>query len=156
MTAQLAEFLPWIGVWTGVGESQAGQPCFVRNRFFPGLEGDGLGMQFEAWDPGMTTLFHGVRAVLATAPSGVMRALAYSTIHGALILELTPDDPGVMALAGESVAGNRISVTFLQEEPGRLLFTAFWRPAMHERQPNDGPRMTCGLTRAVPKRPPGV
>lgn len=149
MTARIHDFLHWIGVWAGMGETQAGQPCYIRNRFYQELDGQGIGMHFEAWDPGMTTLYHGVRAVLAAAPSGVLRALAYSTMQGPLILELTEDDDGVMALSGENLAGQRISVTFVQESPEQLLFTAFWRPPQAPRL--EGPSMTCHLTRSGPQ-----
>jgi hypothetical protein len=152
MTVRIPDFLHWIGVWTGIGETQAGQPCYIRNRFYLELDGQGLGMHFEAWDPGLTTLYHGVRAVLAAAPSGVMRALAFSTIQGPLTLDLTEDDEGVMALAGQNLAGHRISVTFVQEDPGRLLFTAFWRPPQQAR--SEGPSMSCLLTRNLPWQPP--
>lgn len=33
MTARVGDFLHWIGVWAGMGETQAGQPCYIRNRF---------------------------------------------------------------------------------------------------------------------------
>jgi hypothetical protein len=125
----------------------------IRTEFYPAMDSTGLGMHFEAWDPRMSVLYHGVRAMLAAAPSGVLRALAYSSIHGALLLELTPDDEGVMALAGESMTGNRISVTFVQEEPDQLLFTAFWRPPQ-TRGEDDRPSMTCVMRRALPMKIP--
>lgn len=150
----ISAYYPWIGVWVGVGEAQAGQETFIRTDFVSAMDGSGIRMHFEAWDTGMNTMFHGVRAVLAPAPSGVLRAMAYSTIHGPLILELTPDDEGVMALAGESLAHNHISVTFVQEGPGELLFTAFWRPAGETAPDAKGPRMTCRLAPAVPWTPP--
>ncbi len=152
MTARIGDFLPWIGVWAGMGETQAGQPCYIRNRFYLDLDGQGLGMHFEAWDTGMTTLYHGVRSMLAAAPSGILRALAYSTVQGPLILDLTEDDEGVMALSGENLLGHRISVTFMQESPEQLLFTAFWRQPHAPR--TEGPSMTCRLTRSLPWQPP--
>jgi hypothetical protein len=152
--SRVSDYYPWIGVWTGVGEAQAGQETFIRTDFASAMDGSGIRMHFEAWDLGMNAMFHGVRAVLAPAPSGVLRAMAYSTIHGPLILELTPDDEGVMALAGESLANNHISVTFVQEAPGKLLFTGFWRPAGQTLAADDGPRMTCLLAPAVPWKPP--
>ena len=153
MSAVLADYLPWIGVWAGSGETQAGQKTLIRTEFYPAMDSCGLGMHFEAWDPQLSTLYHGVRAMLAPAPSGVLRALAYSTIHGALLLELTPDDEGVMALAGESIAGNLISVTFVQEDPDRLLFTAFWRPPQTKGE-GEMPRMSCLMKRVSPMKVP--
>lgn len=148
MNQTLHDYVPWIGLWSGIGETQDGRACFIRTTFEEGLEANGLRMHFEAWDPALTTLFHGVRAMLTAAPSGVMRALAHSTIHGPLILELTPDDEGVMALAGESVAQHYISVTFVEESPDQLLFTAFWRPTKAPPGISDGPNMSCTLSRA--------
>ncbi|MCA8916717.1 MAG: hypothetical protein KDB90_15095 [Planctomycetes bacterium] len=154
MSRRVADYLSWVGVWAGVGDTQAGQQTAIRTDFVAGLDGTSLQMHFEAWDTEFKTLYHGVRAVLAPAPSGVLRALGYSTIHGPLILELTPDDEGVMALAGDSRANNHLSVTFVQDAPGELLFTAFWRSADKSAQAEDGPRMTCRLKPATPWSPP--
>ncbi|MCB9893523.1 MAG: hypothetical protein H6839_03640 [Planctomycetes bacterium] len=156
MNNGIADYLPWVGVWAGVGDTQAGQQTAIRTDFVPALDGTGLQMHFEAWDTEFKTLYHGVRAVLAPAPSGVLRALAYSTIHGPLLLELTPDDEGVMALAGESLGRNHISVTFVQDAPAELLFMAFWRPAGGNVPDGDDPRMTCRLKPATPWNSPTV
>jgi len=153
MTATIRDYLPWFGAWTGVGETQAGQETLIRTEFSPAMESAGIVMHFEAWDRDLSVMYHGVRAMLAQAPSGVLRALAYSSIHGPLLLELTPDDEGVMALAGESQAGNYISVTFVEEDPDHLLFTASWRPPQ-ARTEDVQPRMSCRMQRAVPMRFP--
>jgi hypothetical protein len=155
VSGALTDYLPWIGVWAGVGETQAGQDALIRTEFYPAMDSAGLAMHFEAWDVRMSMMYHGVRAMLAPAPSGVLRALAFSTIHGALLLELTPDDEGVMALAGESLAGNRISVTFVQEGPDHLLFTASWRPP-HAKGDDEMPRMTCLMKRSAPMKAPPI
>lgn len=154
MTPSVAEYMGWIGVWTGIGDTQAGQQTLIRTSFALAMDGTGIEMDFEAWDTGASVMYHGVRSVLAPAPSGVLRALAFSTIHGPLILELMPDDEGVMALSGDSQAGNRISVTFVEENPEQLLFTAFWRRPDQPFASDDTPRMTCELRRAHPWKPP--
>ena len=153
--SKLDEYRRWLGVWSGSGETQAGQETLIRTTFEHGLDGFALAMHFEAWDTTLTTLYHGVHALLSRAPNGAMKAIAHSTIHGPLILELTPDDEGVMALAGDSLAGSHISVTFMEESADELMFAAFWRPpGTHAGEP-DAPRMTCNLKRSLPFKPPG-
>ena len=153
MNATVSDYLGWVGVWTGIGETQAGQPTLIRSTFEFAMDGNGLEMHFEAWDPDVNVLFHGVHSVLARAPSGMLRALGFSTIHGPLILELMPDDAGVMALSGDSQTGNRISVTFVEEAPDQLLFTAFWRTPDQPFSSEATPRMTCTLKRGSPWKP---
>lgn len=153
MRNDLQSYMRWEGVWTGRGESQLGQPVLVRCEFNEELRGAALGMHFEAYDESLTTLYHGVRAYLGPAGDQKLACTAYSTIHGPLLLERTPDDDGVMALSGLTLAGNQISVTFVEEVDGSLLFTAFWRPPsmpLHESLP----RMHCRLTRAALFVPP--
>ncbi len=153
MRNDLPGYLRWEGVWTGRGESQAGQVVIVRCEFSEALRGEALGMHFEAFDESLGTLYHGVHAYLAPARQGDLRCTAHSTIHGPLILDRTPDDDGVLALSGLSVAGNQISVTFVEEHDGSLLFTAFSRPPsvpLHENLP----RMHCRLIRAALFVPP--
>ena len=156
MSEGLRYYLSWVGVWTGIGEAQAGMNALVRTEVFQAVSGQGVGFHFEAFDTEARNLYHGVRAIVAPAPSGVVRAIAWSSIHGPLILEQTPDDEGVLALSGESRSGNRISVTFVEEAEDELLFTAYWRPPHSE--PDDGaPRMAIPLRRVSPLQvpPPG-
>ena len=150
MTQRVTDYLHWIGTWTGEGATQAGQKTLIRNTFSLAMDGTGLEMHFEAFDTAMSVMFHGVRSMLAPAPSGVLRALAYSTIHGPLLLSLMPDDEGVMALSGDSRAGNRISVTFVEEAADSLLFTAFWRRPDEPLVGDGAARMTCKLHRCHP------
>jgi hypothetical protein len=149
MAEPIGHYLSWIGVWTGTGEAQAGMETLIRVEMFPAAAGTGLGFHFEAYDLQATRLYHGVRAVVAAAPSGALRAIAWSSIHGSLLLEQTPDDEGVLALTGTSRTGNQISVTFVEETPDQLLFTAFWRPP-NARTDDDRPRMTCVIRRVTP------
>lgn len=153
MNESLRQYLQWVGVWTGIGEAQAGMETLVRNEVFQAVAGQGIGFHFEAYDLEAARLFHGVRAVVAPAPSGVVRAVVWSSIHGAMILEQTPDDQGVLALSGESHAGNHITVTFVEEGEDELLFTASWRPPHTEPQ-RDAPRMTALLRRVSPLNVP--
>lgn len=153
MHPELSRYLRWEGVWTGLGNTQAGQAALVRVEFTEALQGEALGMLFEAYGDGLQVLYHGVRAYLGVAGPGMLRCAAHSTIHGPLMLDLTPDDEGVLALAGLSQAGNHISVTFMEEEEGTLMFTAFWRP-QNQPSSDDMPRMHCRLKRPTPFVPP--
>jgi hypothetical protein len=153
VNASVSDYMHWIGTWAGVGETQVGQKTLIRQTFKLAMDGTGIEMHFEAFDPALSVMYHGVRSVLASAPSGVLRALAYSTIHGPLLLELMPDDEGVMALSGDSQDGNRISVTFVEESADELLFTAFWRGVDEPVAGKDAPRMTCRLERSQPWKP---
>ena len=153
MSDDLRCYLPWVGVWTGTGEAQAGMNTLARTEIFSAVMGKGIGFHFEAFDTEARILYHGVRAIVVPAPSGVVRAIAWSSIHGPLILEQTPDDEGVLALAGESKAGNRISVTFVEEGPDELLFMGYWRPP-HSRPETDPPRMSIPLQRITPLQVP--
>jgi hypothetical protein len=91
-------------------------------------------------------------------PERALRAVAFSTIHKAFLLDLLPDEEGVMALSGVTSAGNRIWVTFIQESSDALQFTGFWRAPG---QPVDAPglpRMSAQLRRLRPLQfanPPG-
>jgi hypothetical protein len=158
MSWTLQDFQRWGGVWGGAGEAQTGMPISLRVEFDVIQDGNALRMHFEACDPGYQSLYHGVRAVLATAPSGALRAVAFSTIHKAFLLDLLPDEEGVMALHGVTSAGNRIWVTFKQESSDALQFTGFWRAPG---QPVDAPglpRMSAQLRRLRPLQfanPPG-
>lgn len=154
----LAPYLGWIGVWGGEGEAQTGDPTIVRTEFSLVQGGTALSMHFEACDPGYRILYHGVRAILSQAPNGDLRGIAYSTIHRGYLIELTPDDEGVMALTGATRGGNRIFVTFVQEDADNLLFTASWRPNTSAPAGDDTPRMSAPLRRLFPmkfERPPG-
>jgi hypothetical protein len=153
MRNDLQRYMRWEGVWTGRGESQAGQVVIVRCEFSEALRGEAMGMHFEALDESLGILYHGVHAYLAPTRQGDLRCSAHSTIHGPLIFDRTPDDEGVLALTGMSVAGNQISVTFVEEDPTSLMFTAFWRPpnaALNENLP----RMHCRLSRPALFVPP--
>lgn len=154
MTPLVEEFSDWHGVWTGHGEAQAGMPVLVRNEVFMGVECTALAFHFEAFDPKAETLFHGVRAVLSIAPNGVQRATAYSTIHGALLLDRTQDDDGVLALGGLTANGNLISVTMMLESANEMMFAAFWRPPNVELNDPATPRMTVRLKRIHPWQMP--
>lgn len=153
MLRVLRPYLPWIGVWTGAGEAQAGMPILVRNEVFAAVANQGIGFHFEAFDPGAKVLYHGVRSIVAVAPTGAVRAIAWSSIHGPLQLEQTPDDEGVLALSGASRAGNQITVTFVEEGPNELLFAAFWRPP-GAKTDDDRPRMSCLMKRVTPMKFP--
>jgi hypothetical protein len=153
----ITPYLAWLGTWGGSGQAQDGQAVRIRCTFETVVCDTALRMSFEATDLSGQTLYHGVVACLGPTPTGDMRAVALSTIHGNLLLEQTPDDEGVLALAGQSQQGNHLNVTFVPEAPGRLLFTGSWRPPS---VPPDDPRygrMTANLGKLMPMQmpPPG-
>lgn len=152
MNQGITPYLAWLGTWGGSGEAQDGQAVRIRCTFETAVADTALRMSFEATDLSGQTLYHGVVACLGTLPTGGLRAVALSTIHGNLMLEQTPDDEGVLALSGRAQNDNQINVTFVQEAPGRLLFTGMWRPPG---VPLDDPRfgrMTANLGKLVPMR----
>ncbi|MBK9974289.1 MAG: hypothetical protein IPP14_05910 [Planctomycetes bacterium] len=154
MNQSITPFLAWLGTWGGSGEAQDSQAVRIRCTFETVVADTALRMAFEATDLTGQTLYHGVVACLGPTPTGQLRAVALSTIHGNLLLEQTPDDEGVMALAGIAGNGNHIMVTFVPEGPDRLLFSAMWRPP--EAAPDDPRlgRMTANLGKLTPMRMP--
>lgn len=148
MTNPCKEFRRWIGVWTGRGAARTGEGIRIRAEIAGELEDTALCFHIEAFDVDRDELRHGIRIVLGEAPSGLQRAIGYSTLRGMLLPERTPDDEGVVALNGATEDGGRIELTFVEEEPHRLLFTWLWRAS--EEEDSDAPRMSCRLRRMFP------
>lgn len=144
----------WCGTWGGSGKAQDGRPVLVRMVVEPAVHGAALRMAFEATSPDGTQLYHGVVCCVGTGPTGAVKAATYSTIHGVILLDQTPDDERVLALAGDSEQGNRINVTIHEEAPDRLGFSAMWRPPGAAPGPEQRGRMTAALRRLVPMRVP--
>lgn len=150
----LARYWNWCGLWGGTGSAQDGRPVAIRMVVQRRLLDSTLGMHFEATSPDGAVLYHGVITAIGPTPTGQVRAATFSTIHGSMVLDQTPDDEGVLALAGQSLRGNQINVTIAEENPQHLMFTALWRPpgAMAD-DPRLG-RMASPLTRLAPMRIP--
>lgn len=148
----LARYWPWCGLWGGTGSAQDGRPVAIRMVVERQLLDSVLRMHFEATSPDGAVLYHGVVTSIGVTPSGQVRAATYSTIHGSMVLDQTPDDEGVLALAGESLRGNQINVTIVEESPGALMFAALWRPpGARADDPRLG-RMASRLSRLAPMK----
>lgn len=159
MIDPLRPYRNWIGTWAGPGEAQTGAPVIVRQTFELYMDGHALLMHFEAMDPDATRLYHGVRSLLRADNHGVLHAAAYSTIHGCMLFDATPDDEGVLALAAQSPDGNLVNVTFVEEASDALLFTAGFRPPRVPLDTPGLPRMHARLKRLLPvnfSAPPGA
>jgi hypothetical protein len=99
----------------------------LRHEFQVVDEGTAVRYHFEMYDPEFKTLIHGVHSYLARDASGRVATVTYSTLFGLGSFEMTPDDDGVLALAGESDDGHRLTVTLVEEDDGSLFLTVFWR-----------------------------
>jgi len=150
----MARFIPWCGAWGGTGQAQDGRPVRIHMTVDRALLGVALRMHFEATNPEGDTLYHGVVCCIGPGPTGLVRAATFSTIHGSMVLEQTPDDDGVLALAGENLRGNHINVTIIEDDLQHLTFAALWRPpGARTDDPRLG-RMAAPLARLLPFRPP--
>lgn len=147
MTDKLPDFAAWIGVWYGRGEAADGNTIHARCAFEPGPSEGTLRLDFEVVESEINLLLHAMRAHIGPGPGGV-RGVGYSTLHGALVFEQTPDDAGVLALAGASPAGVQFNMTFVQETTDHLLFTEVARAPGDS---NGGARMSAALERLIPR-----
>jgi hypothetical protein len=71
-------------------------------------------------------LVHGVAGLMAMDPDGQRRMAVSSTVHGTIIMTLTPEDPDAGAIEGVSVTGNRVVVSLVKDGAG-LMLTAYWK-----------------------------
>lgn len=148
----LARYWDWCGLWGGTGSAQDGRPVAIRMVVQRRLLDSTLGMHFEATSPDGAVLYHGVITAIGLTPTGQVRAATFSTIHGSMVLDQTPDDDGVLALAGRSLRGNQINVTIVEESANALTFAALWRPpGARADDPRLG-RMTSKLQRLAPMK----
>ncbi|MBX3475834.1 MAG: hypothetical protein KF754_15800 [Planctomycetes bacterium] len=150
----MLQYWPWCGIWGGSGKAQDGRPVHIRMSVERRLHGHALRMNFEASSPDGGVLYHGVVSLVGVGPTGQVRAATFSTIHGAMVLDQTPDDAGVLALAGNTLAGNSILVTLHDQGPGKLGFAAQWRPPGAKADDPRMGRMAADLARLVPMRIP--
>lgn len=147
MSLKLASFVRWSGVWSGKGKSEGGAATAVRVEFEPVHEGAALRLHLEVCDPTITKLQHGLRAILAPGKAGGLRAPAFSTVHGGLLLDVTPDDEGVLALTGVAGADKRAFFTFVEDSPDEMALTVFWRERRQKVSDPGLPRMFARLRR---------
>lgn len=126
MRAELKPYEPWIGTWVGAGETLKQVPAKVRLRIEPQLDGAILCFIVESRDPKTGKLIQGVVSHLTVDPDGWLRLCAASTLHGSMVMPVTPEDPGAIAVEGRSITGNHVVVSLVQDGED-LMLTSYWR-----------------------------
>ena len=125
---KLQPYLKWAGEWVGRGVTKTDVPVTTRLVIVPRLAGQSLEFLVESIHSESHALVHGVVALMGVDPDGEVRFIVQSTIHGSIVMSVTPEDPGALAIAGNSVTGNYVVVSLI-EENGGLMLTSYWRPA---------------------------
>ncbi len=128
MRKAFKQYFRWVGIWIGSGETQLGNPTRVRLEFAERLNGEALEVDVEYCHAETNQLLHGVIGVLGSSADGVVRYSAYSNLHGNMMLEATPDDPGVLALSANTPNGRFVSVTIVQDKEDQLMLTSHYHP----------------------------
>jgi hypothetical protein len=126
MRKELQPFIGWIGEWTGKGETLTGVPIATRMVVRPRLADEVLDFEITNLHAETGKLVHGVAGLMAVDPDGQRRMAVSSTIHGTIIMTLTPEDPDAGAIEGVSVTGNRVVVSLVKDDGG-LMLTAYWK-----------------------------
>lgn len=126
---KLKPYLKWVGEWAGRGESLNGVPVLTRLQIRPRLADLVLEFQVESVHEKTQELVHGVVAQLGVDPDGEIRMAVFSTLHGSVVMPATPEDPGALAVQGDSVTGNRVVVSLIEEDGG-LMLTSYWKPEL--------------------------
>jgi hypothetical protein len=126
MNKHLLPFFSWIGDWVGRGQTLNGVPINTRMSIRPRLANQVLDFEIENLHADTGKLVHGVAGLMAQDADGQRRMAVSSTIHGTIIMTLTPEDPDAGAIEGLSVAGNRVVVSLVQEDGG-LMLTSYWK-----------------------------
>jgi hypothetical protein len=122
----LQPFDRWVGEWAGKGTTKKNVPVNIRVAIQPRMAGETVEISVESLSAANNKLVHGVVALVSAYPDGRMRMAASSTIHGAFLLDMTPEDPGAVAFAGRNVIGEHVVVSFLQDG-NDLMLTAHWK-----------------------------
>ena len=125
MKTELRPYSNWIGEWTGRGETMNGIPIQTRMVVRPRLADQLLDIEVQNLHVETAQLVHGVVALMGVDPDGKRRMVVTSTVHGSMVMEMTPEDPGAAATEGISVTGNRVVVSLVQEDGG-LMLTSYW------------------------------
>ncbi len=127
MPRMMRAYQHWFGEWSGRGTTKKNVPVNIHVVIRPRLAGEVIEFSVESLHEMTSRLVHGVVALVSADPDGQIRMAASSTIHGAIVLQTTPDDPGALAFAGRSVMNHRVVVSFVEDGPD-LLLTAHWKP----------------------------
>jgi hypothetical protein len=129
MRKELRSYQHWVGEWSGRGHTKKHVPVHVRLSIHPRLTGSVLEFVVESLHVNTNRLVHGVIGLLALDPDDQLRMAVTSTIHGTIVMPMTPEDPGALAFEGLSVTGNRVVIS-LVEDGEDLLLTAHWKPEL--------------------------
>lgn len=129
MRKEFRPYAGWLGEWSGLGTTKKNVPVRVRMSIQPRMAGEVLEIHLESLHERTGKLVHGVIALLSIDPDGAMRMAIASTIHGTIIMRATPEDPGALAFEGDSVTGNRVVVSFVEDNHD-LMLTAYWKPEL--------------------------
>jgi len=128
MKKAFKQYFRWVGIWIGGGETQLGNPVRVRFEIKERLNGESLELSVEYCHADTHQLLHGVVGLLGCSADNVTRYAGYSNLHGNFMLDATPDDPGVLALSGNTPNNRFISVTIVQDKEDQLLLTSHFHP----------------------------
>lgn len=126
---KLKPYHKWIGEWTGRGQTMKDVPVLTRLTIRLRLADLAIEFLVESLHADTQELVHGVIAILGVDPDGELRMALYSTVHGSIVTAVTPEDPGALAIAGDSVTGNRVVVSLIEEDDG-LMLTSYWKPEL--------------------------
>ncbi|MCZ7607767.1 MAG: hypothetical protein M5U25_17220 [Planctomycetota bacterium] len=134
MHKEFAPYIKWFGEWAGHGVSKTNIQVFTRLAIRPRLADQVIEFQVESMDAQSSKLVHGVVALMGLGPDGQLRLAVLSTLHGAMDMPVTPEDPGALAIEGVSVEGNRVVVS-LVEENDDLMLTSYWKKEVPGAEP---------------------
>lgn len=126
MHKKFAPYIKWFGEWAGHGVSKTNIEVFSRLVIRPRLADQAVEFLVESMDLATGKLVHGVVALMGLGPDGELHMAVLSTIHGAMGMPVTPEDPGALAIEGLSVSGNRVVVSLIEENDG-LMLTSYWK-----------------------------
>jgi hypothetical protein len=126
LNKKLAPYWGWVGEWAGTGETLNGVPVSTRMFVRPRLASQILEIEIQSLHAETGKLVHGVVALMGMDPDGQRRMVVNSTIHGSMLMDMTPEDPGAGAIEGVSVTGNRVVVSLVDENDG-LMLTSYWK-----------------------------
>lgn len=126
MRPEFKAYEGWVGRWVGAGETLKNVPATVTLDIQPALDGAFLAFSVQSRHPNTGALLQGVESLLTVDPDGWLRLCVASTLHGSMVMPVTPEDPGALAVEGRSVTGNHVVVSLIQEGDS-LMLTSYWR-----------------------------
>lgn len=145
---RLEPFGHWLGQWQGLTDETEAPPLMMRVTLERALHGEILLLGLEATNPQTGALVLAARGVLGESPQGVLRLGMWSSLSGNYVLELSPDDPDVLALHGRTARGSLITMSLLSPAAGQLQVNFVWRA--DDPVAGHAGRLTAVLTLARP------